>query len=124
VTDQDRVPGLGEIEAGLVEANERLGSALVEIGMALGLPRPTAQHHWGAAEILARIHEREHNHDHAERPGTDRPGGDPLDQAHTAVRAADYAADYAADDAAGHAVACGGGGCDVGEDASGEGWGR
>jgi hypothetical protein len=34
---------------------ERLGAALVEIGMALGLPRPSATVRWGAPEILERI---------------------------------------------------------------------
>lgn len=44
-----------DITEGVLDANERMGEALVEIGMALGLPRPTAQHHWGAPEILAQI---------------------------------------------------------------------
>lgn len=44
-----------ELETDLLDANDRLGRALVEIGMALGLPRPTARHRWGAPEILARI---------------------------------------------------------------------
>lgn len=42
----------------LLDANERMGEALVEIGMALGLPRPTAQCRWGAPEILAAIDAR------------------------------------------------------------------
>ncbi len=44
-------------EARLLGANEQLGDAIVQIGMALGLPRPDAQNHWGPAEILARITE-------------------------------------------------------------------
>lgn len=47
-----------EMCAEIDDANTRMGEALVEIGMALGLPRPTVQHHWGAPEILARIRER------------------------------------------------------------------
>lgn len=46
---------LDEFDLHLLDANERMGEALVAIGMALGLPRPTAQHHWGAPEILAAI---------------------------------------------------------------------
>lgn len=42
-------------ELGMVEDNEALGDALVEIGMAVGLPRPTAHHHWGKAAVLDRI---------------------------------------------------------------------
>lgn len=43
------------MEEHFIDANERMGEALVQIGMALGLPRPTAQYSWGAPEILARI---------------------------------------------------------------------
>lgn len=39
----------------ILAANERMGEALVEIGMALGLPTPSARVRWGAPEILARI---------------------------------------------------------------------
>lgn len=46
-----------DIAAEALDANERMGDALVQIGMRLGLPRPTAQVRWGAAEILARIDE-------------------------------------------------------------------
>jgi hypothetical protein len=48
----------GVDEQGMIEANETMGDALVDIGMALGLPRPTAQSHWGVTEILAAIEER------------------------------------------------------------------
>src|SRR4051812_3662358 len=34
---------------------DELAAALVEIGMALGLPQPTPEQHWGALEILAKI---------------------------------------------------------------------
>lgn len=39
----------------LLDDNERLGAALVDIGIAVGLPRPSATVRWGAPEILARI---------------------------------------------------------------------
>lgn len=42
-------------EMDLVDANERLGEALTEIGVALGLPTPNARIRWGAPQILARI---------------------------------------------------------------------
>lgn len=51
------VAAADELEEHFIDANERMGEALVKIGMALGLPRPTAQHHWGSPEILARIAE-------------------------------------------------------------------
>lgn len=44
-----------EMAADILDANERLGEALVEIGMALGLPAPRTGATWGAPEILARI---------------------------------------------------------------------
>lgn len=40
-----------------LDANERMGAALVEIGMALGLPRPGGNATWGVPEILAKIAE-------------------------------------------------------------------
>lgn len=52
----DALAGIDEL--GLLNANEALGDALVEIGMAVGLPRPTAQRHWGAAEVLAVVERR------------------------------------------------------------------
>ncbi|GEM_PF-6725667 len=45
-------------ESRLLDANERMGQALVQIGMALGLPRPRTGATWGAPEILARIAEQ------------------------------------------------------------------
>jgi hypothetical protein len=39
----------------LLDDNERLGVALVDIGIAVGLPRPSATVRWGAPEILARL---------------------------------------------------------------------
>lgn len=48
---------LDDIEVNMLEANERMGEALVAIGMAAGLPRPTAQQYWGAPEILAAVRE-------------------------------------------------------------------
>jgi hypothetical protein len=39
----------------LLSVNERMGEALVQIGLALGLPRPSPRIRWGAPEILARI---------------------------------------------------------------------
>lgn len=44
-----------EMEEHFLDANERMGEALVKIGMALGLPRPRVGVTWGAPEILARI---------------------------------------------------------------------
>lgn len=44
-----------EMEGHFIDANERMGEALVAIGMALGLPRPCVGATWGAPEILARI---------------------------------------------------------------------
>jgi hypothetical protein len=46
-----------EMEEHFIDANERMGEALVKIGMALGLPRPGVGANWGAPEILARIAE-------------------------------------------------------------------
>ena len=45
---------MSDLDADILEANERMGEALVEIGMALGLPKPVAGVRWGAVEILAR----------------------------------------------------------------------
>jgi hypothetical protein len=44
-----------EMEEHFIDANERMGEALVAIGMALGLPRPAVGCTWGAPEILATI---------------------------------------------------------------------
>lgn len=44
-----------EMEAHFIDANERMGEALVAIGMKLGLPRPRTGATWGAPEILAQI---------------------------------------------------------------------
>ncbi|HEY9414072.1 MAG TPA: hypothetical protein VIQ30_04870 [Pseudonocardia sp.] len=44
-----------EMEEHFLDANERMGEALTRIGMTAGLPRPTAQHHWGADQIVRRI---------------------------------------------------------------------
>lgn len=48
-------PTVDEMEGHFIDANERMGEALVAIGMALGLPRPRVGVTWGAPEILARI---------------------------------------------------------------------
>lgn len=48
-------PTVDEMEAHFLDANERMGEALVAIGMALGLPRPRTGATWGAPEILAKI---------------------------------------------------------------------
>jgi hypothetical protein len=59
-TEYDRLRALAgeaepdEMEEHFLDANERLGEALTEIGMALGLPTPSARITWGRAEILAR----------------------------------------------------------------------
>lgn len=46
-----------DFAANLLAANERMGEALVAIGMALGLDPPRTGKTWGAPEILARIAE-------------------------------------------------------------------
>lgn len=56
-----------EMQEHFLDANERMGAALVEIGMALGLPRPGVNATWGVPEILAKI---------AEGAAADRAGGD------------------------------------------------
>jgi hypothetical protein len=43
-----------EMEEHFLDANERMGEALTEIGMALGLPTPSSRITWGRTEILAR----------------------------------------------------------------------
>lgn len=48
-------PTVDEMEAHFLDANERMGEALVAIGMALGLPAPRVGATWGAPEILAKI---------------------------------------------------------------------
>ncbi|MFR9807093.1 hypothetical protein ACL02T_33070 [Pseudonocardia sp. RS010] len=53
------VPVRDEMEEHFIDANERMGEALVEIGMALGLGRPGVGHTWGSPEILAKIAERD-----------------------------------------------------------------
>lgn len=59
--------GPDEVQEHFLDANERMGAALVEIGMALGLPRPGVNATWGVPEILAKI---------AEGAAADRAGGD------------------------------------------------
>ena len=39
----------------IIEANEQLGNALTEIGMAAGLPKPRPGATWGAPEVLAAV---------------------------------------------------------------------
>ncbi|SFO26097.1 protein of unknown function [Pseudonocardia ammonioxydans] len=56
-----------EMQEHFLDANERMGAALVEIGMALGLPRPGVNATWGVPEILAKI---------AEGAAADRAGDD------------------------------------------------
>lgn len=54
-TPGERRPPVDEMEAHFLDANQRMGEALVAIGMALGLPRPRTGATWGAPEILAKI---------------------------------------------------------------------
>jgi hypothetical protein len=48
---------MDDMEEHILDANERMGEALTEIGMNLGLPKPTPQYTWGAQQILVKIDE-------------------------------------------------------------------
>lgn len=50
----DAVNAYDEI-APIIEAYDTMAAELTEIGMMLGLPRPTPQHIWGAEEVKAQI---------------------------------------------------------------------
>lgn len=50
---ETEVRDTGPSDEDLLDANERLGTALTYIGMELGLPRPTPHYTWGVRDVQA-----------------------------------------------------------------------